>query len=60
MNLLSLENLREIAKKAGDELLSGSFVVSGECRGRLLKVGKESYVSKLTLKATKDKREGRI
>ena len=47
----------EIAKKAGDELLSGSFVVSGECRGRLLKVGKESYVSKLTLKATKDKRE---
>lgn len=47
----------EIEKKPGDELLSGSFVVSGKCRARLTRVGKNSYVSKLTLEATKDKRE---
>lgn len=47
----------EIEKKPGDELLSGSFVVSGKCTARLTHVGKNSYVSKLTLEATKDKRE---
>ena len=38
----------EIVKKSGDELLSGSFVVSGSCLARLTKVGEESYISKLT------------
>lgn len=47
----------EITKKAGDQLLSGSFIVSGSCRGILEKVGYESYVSKLTLEA-KTKRKG--
>lgn len=47
----------EIEKNPGDELLSGSFVVSGKCTARLTRVGKESYVSKLTLEATEDKRE---
>ncbi|WP_051437748.1 cation-translocating P-type ATPase [Eubacterium xylanophilum] len=41
----------EIAKKKGDELMSGSFVVAGRCLGRLTKVGKESYISKLTAQA---------
>ncbi len=40
-----------ITKKRGDTLLSGSFVVSGQCRARIDKVGAESYVSKLTLEA---------
>lgn len=45
----------EIIKRSGDELLSGSFIVSGECIARLDRVGAESYISKLTLQATKSK-----
>ena len=41
----------EISKKEGDNLLSGSFIVSGNCLARLEKVGLESYISKLTLQA---------
>ena len=41
----------QISKKEGESLLSGSFVVSGQCRARVEKVGKESYVSQLTLEA---------
>lgn len=41
----------EISKKPGDELRSGSFIVSGECYARLDKVGEDSYISKLTLEA---------
>lgn len=46
----------EITKKPGDTLMSGSFVVSGSCLGRLEQVGADSYISKLTLeaKATKE------
>lgn len=45
----------EIAKPVGAELLSGSFVVSGQCLARLTKVGAESYISRLTLEAKKAK-----
>ena len=41
----------EISKKPGDELMSGSFIVSGEFYARLDKVGEDSYISKLTLEA---------
>ncbi|RJV95674.1 cation-translocating P-type ATPase [Subdoligranulum sp. AF14-43] len=41
----------EIFKKPGDTLMSGSFVVSGECCARLEKVGADSYISQLTLEA---------
>ena len=41
----------EVTKKLGDELLSGSFIVSGKCYARLDKVGKDSYAAKLTLEA---------
>lgn len=44
-------------EKREDSLLSGSFVVSGKACARLEKVGKDSYISKLTLQATKSKRE---
>ncbi|MCL2125607.1 MAG: HAD-IC family P-type ATPase [Oscillospiraceae bacterium] len=43
----------EISKSAGDTLLSGSFVISGECAARLDKVGRESFAAKLTLEAKK-------
>ncbi len=46
----------EIEKREGDSLLSGSFVVSGKAYARLEKVGKDSYISKLTLQATKSKK----
>lgn len=41
----------EIKKKSGDGLMSGSFVVSGQCYAKLDKVGNESYISKLTAQA---------
>lgn len=41
----------EIKKKSGDRLMSGSFVVSGQCYAKLDKVGNESYISKLTAQA---------
>ena len=41
----------EIIKKEGDDLLSGSFIVYGECYAKLTKVGAESYAAQLTLKA---------
>jgi len=41
----------EIKKAIGSELLSGSFVVSGQCYARLNCVGEESYISKLTAEA---------
>lgn len=47
----------EITKRAGDQLMSGSFIVSGQCHARLDKVGEDSYISKLTLEA-KEMQEG--
>ncbi|MDD6435716.1 MAG: cation-translocating P-type ATPase [Clostridiales bacterium] len=41
----------EITKKPGDSLLSGSFIISGKCFARMDKVGRESYISRLTLQA---------
>ena len=47
----------EITKNRGDRLMSGSFIVSGQCHARLDKVGEDSYISKLTLQA-KEMQEG--
>ncbi|MGO3823573.1 MAG: HAD-IC family P-type ATPase, partial [Lactococcus lactis] len=41
----------EIEKNVDNKLLSGSFVVSGEAKVILEKVGKDSYISKLTEQA---------
>lgn len=41
----------EITKCRDDRLMSGSFVVAGECRARLTEVGEDSYISRLTLEA---------
>ncbi len=45
----------EITKQEKDPLMSGSFVVSGEAKARLTHVGADSYISKLTVQATKGK-----
>ena len=41
----------EVEKPVGSTLMSGSFVVSGECYARLERVGNESYISKLSMEA---------
>lgn len=46
----------EITKNPGMELMSGSFVVSGECTAQLTAVGRESYISKLTIEATAEQK----
>lgn len=40
-----------IKKRAGDELLSGSFAVAGSCYMEATRVGAESYANKLTASA---------
>lgn len=40
-----------IIKKPGDLLFSGSFVVSGKCKARVDKVGKDNYIEKLSNQA---------
>ncbi len=48
-----------VTKEPGDQLLSGSFVISGKCRARMDQVGADSYASKLTLAAKKDAGPGK-
>ena len=38
-------------KKAGDILLSGSFIVSGKCLAQIINVGKDNYTSKISSEA---------
>ncbi len=45
----------EITKTVDAQLLSGSFVISGSCAAKLTAVGRDSYISKLTIEATKDR-----
>ena len=47
----------EIKKRPGDALLSGSFVVSGNARARLDKVGDDSFAAKLARDAKKIKKK---
>lgn len=47
----------EIEKGKNGRLLSGSFIVSGECRAVIEKVGKDSYISRLTLEAKSEKKQ---
>ena len=42
-----------ISKKPGDILYAGSFVVSGRCKARVERVGKDNYIEKLTSQAKK-------
>ncbi len=47
---------KPVKKKAGDELMSGSFVVAGGGVGRVVHVGDENYAAELTRKAKTKKR----
>ena len=46
----------EIEKNPGDDLLSGSYIISGECQAHLTAVGRDSYISKLSMEATRQKK----
>lgn len=54
-SLLTGESI-SIKKKVGDILYAGSFISSGSGKFRVEKVGKETYLQKLTSKAKKYKR----
>ena len=45
-----------VLKQLGDPLLSGSFLISGQCRARVEHVGKENYASKISASAKYIKR----
>lgn len=45
-----------MVKHPGEQLLSGSFVVSGQCHARLEQVGQDSYAAQITREARKHKR----
>ncbi len=45
-----------ILKHARQELLSGSFVVSGNCSARVIRVGDDNYAAKITAEAKKHKK----
>ena len=47
----------EIKKKPGDQLLSGSFVISGQGRARLTEVGDNSFAAQLAKDAKKIKKK---
>ena len=38
---------RPVLKRAGDDLLSGSSVISGKCRAEVIHTGEENYAAKL-------------
>lgn len=40
-----------VFKKAGDEILSGSFVISGEVLAQVVHIGKDNYVNRITSNA---------
>lgn len=45
-----------IVKHPGDQLLSGSFIVSGNCSARLDRVGSDSYAASITHEAKRRKK----
>lgn len=45
-----------VKKQVGDNLFAGSFIVSGTCYVRAIKVGTDNYVEKLSAKAKKYKK----
>lgn len=44
-----------VIKEAGDQLYSGSFVVSGFCKGNVIHVGEDNYAQKLTDEVKQEK-----
>ncbi|MGN1373411.1 MAG: HAD-IC family P-type ATPase [Candidatus Coproplasma sp.] len=54
-SLLTGESV-SVKKQVGDLLYAGSFIASGNCKARVEKVGKETFLEKLSAKAKKYQR----
>lgn len=54
-SMLTGESL-PIKKKVGDAILAGSFIVSGNCKCRVEKVGENNYIQQLSAKAKQYRR----
>jgi len=54
-SMLTGESL-PIKKKVGDTIFAGSFVVGGNCKARVEKVGKNNYIQQLAAKAKQYKK----
>jgi len=54
-SLLTGESI-PVKKSVGDELFAGSFIISGTCTVKAVKVGKSNYVEQLSEKAKKYKK----
>ncbi len=39
---------KAVFKQVGDEILSGSFIISGHCKSRAIRVGSDNYTSKIS------------
>ena len=46
-----------LIKKIGDEIFSGSYIISGTCKAKANKIGKDTYVSKLEGKISSIKKK---
>lgn len=46
-----------LIKKVGDEIYSGSYIISGTCKARSERIGKDTYVSKLEGKISSIKKK---
>lgn len=42
---------KTISKKIGDQILSGSFVVSGKCKAKVIHVGADNYINTISSEA---------
>ena len=45
-----------IIKNIGDEILSGSYVVSGKCHAKVVKVGADNFATTIALKGKSEKK----
>ena len=45
-----------VLKKEGEMLLSGSYIVSGQCRAQAMRIGRQNYASKITADVKKIKK----
>ena len=49
-----------ILKKKGDTILSGSFIVSGSCYAKVMNIGRDNYISKISSEAKYEKKVNSI
>lgn len=51
---------KPILKKENDTILSGSFIVSGSCYAKVLHIGRDNYISKISAEAKYNKKANSV